>query len=247
MLHYVEGGGDTFMYLDNIYQSCLQFYTACNIATPSKDMIAKLLPKLFHTQSSLKYERSMKYTIFKGVTFRRENLLGTNFTMPPTCSASVSEDNELTMTCPIQLVVNGKQQKALVKFGMQNTTITIRNQQFSLGYPLGPSENFIGGLLDFLQTLKFCKGFLKDNTSISAPRSAVTETVSSLLRDDAEEVTRAASCQFIVNWNSKHSACETCISTLKECRKRKPFSLLSQPNAASSTIYDTTDHDVSRI
>ncbi|CAG2197427.1 unnamed protein product [Mytilus edulis] len=141
--------------LTDVYEACIAFYSLKKQAPPSKDLLGKLIPRIFGVSSTFKYENSQKIVVYKHLKVRPQS--NSPAIIPAHCS-TLEEDNAYKVRCPLPTVVDGKQQFCDVTFGKDDTWLTLNNIDFKTGFPLQINQENVNGMLNVICSLKLCTG-----------------------------------------------------------------------------------------
>ena len=218
-VNYVNEEDECDSKLTDVYEACIAFYSLKKQAPPSKDLLGKLIPRIFGVSSTFKYDNSQqkKIVVYKHLKVRPQS--NSPAIIPAHCS-TLEEDNAYKVRCPLPTVVDGKQQFCDVTFGKDDTWLTLNNIDFKTGFPLQINQENVNGMLNVICSLKLCTGI--KNPAEFTSKAFFKETCCMLNDPGNCYVTqRSKSCKILINWTAKSITCHTCEDSYNKTQLKK--------------------------
>ena len=103
---------------DDIYSRCSDYFVAQSLPPPSKNLLSKQIVGLFHPQHFIIREHGERYSAYKSLKIRIPTSTNQSITVLDHCSAIITQNNELKVTCNRKFIVNGRQLSCSVLFGV---------------------------------------------------------------------------------------------------------------------------------
>ncbi|KAJ8306391.1 hypothetical protein KUTeg_016936 [Tegillarca granosa] len=225
-------------------QDCTEFFKDNLTCAPSKDIVSKLIPHLFGTDTCFVYEHTKRYVAYRNLA-TRSDVCSTSIVLPSHCSTIELERNCLHFNMPLTMVIDGHQQYCSIVFNSSKVTFHLRNVTFTLGFSLNVTQKNVDGLIHLITVIKICKGL---DTTENESQALIVEYLSELSNENSgKKTTRSKSCKVIVNWTSKKECCDRCMDSIKQNRKRKrpPVSETESISEKKSEINPLQEHNLS--
>lgn len=219
-VNYVTTEDNQTLTLQDAYQACLKFYSSqSQLCAPSKELIGRMIPRIFGINSFFKYENSERKLTYKNLKQRKTCDSEVVVHVPDYCSTFASTDTYV-IKCPLSTIFNGKQQFCFVNFGKNDTWLTIKDTKINCGFPLKIEQQNIDGMIHIVCAIKLCNGIQHQSDFTS--KAFITENVS-MLHDQHSNynIHRSKSCKIFLNWCAKTDVCETCQHSFQTNLKRK--------------------------
>lgn len=198
-----------------------------------------MIPRLFGTTTCYVQSgggRGEKIVCYSGLSPRIELEQVSELNIPPHCTASTNDKQELEIACWREHIVNNQNLKLKVVFGPASTTIQLRDASFPLSFLLPPNQKNIDGMIFIMGQLKVCQGYLFTDCESA---SSIIENWSSVLdRGKCEVRVRSPKCKNILSIYSTVDHCQVCLKKGKVAQKRKINKCISKEQTAKSGRFD---------
>ncbi|XP_063434368.1 uncharacterized protein LOC134715817 [Mytilus trossulus] len=216
-VNYVNEKEECDTKLTDVYEACIAFYSLKKQAPPSKELIGKLIPRIFGVSSSFKFDNSKRIVVYKHLKVRPQS---NSLAIIPAHCSTLKENIAYTLRYPLQTVVDGEQQFCDVTFGKDDTWLTINNMEFKTGYPLEINQKNVDGMLKVICSLKLCTG-IKNQAVIISNAFFKENCCMSNDPDNCYVTQRSKSCKMLINLTSKSITCYTCENSYYKTRSKK--------------------------
>jgi hypothetical protein len=203
----------------------MQYFKENLMCPPTKDIIARLLPHLFGTETFFIREQGKRYVAYRNIV-PRFNKSQSIIILPGHCVQSSTVNTDLKLKIPMMTVINGHQEYCEVYFHSQKVIITFRNSTIQIGLNMELQQINVDGVVHLVTMMRFCNGM----ESIADESSALDVSEVSFLHRENSGTKRSwsKSCKTFLNWNKKKEACDTCRDSITQNRKRKAMISVNQ-------------------
>jgi hypothetical protein len=197
------------------------------LSVPTKEVLSKLIQKIFNITSFLRYKGKSKYTAFKLVEKETPVEESVSLKIPEYCSITCTSSS-IQIVVQTEFCINGNSVQHCILFKENgNCTVKILNRDINFMFPIKYNQNTIDGIIYVLETFRICKG-LKINVENPQENSPNHEKWTSVINKTMNETReRSKVCNSIIFMNSQLDICFACSSQVRLRRKRKLDNTLS--------------------
>ena len=228
-----DGGGQEK--LEDIHQMCtLQFNNILSV--PTKEVLSKLIQKIFHITSFLRYKGISKYTAFKLVEKETPVEESVSLKIPEHCSTNPTcNSSNIQIVVQTEFCINGNSVQHCILFKENgNCTVKILNRDTKFMFPIKYNQNTIDGIIYVIETFGICKR-VKQNVENPQEDNPNHEKWTSLINKTMNETReRSKVCNSIISMNFQLDICFACSSQVRLRRKRKLDNTLSDQKKNTS-------------
>jgi hypothetical protein len=216
-INYTNADGGTVT-LNSIMQDCMQYFKDNLLCPPTKDIVARLLPHLFGTETFFFREQGKRYVAYRNIVPRFKKS-PSSIILPGLCVQISLVVTDLKLKVPMMTVINGHQEYCEVYFHSQKVIITFRNLTIQIGFKMELQQINVDGVVHLVTKMRFCNGM----ESIADESCALDVTEVSYLHQENSGTKRSwsKSCKTLLTWSTKKEACKTCIDSIIKNRRRK--------------------------
>lgn len=143
---------------DGRYTSKVYFAVYNILTVPTKEVLSKLIQKLFNITSFLRYKGKSKYTAFKLVKKETPVDESVSLKIPEHCSTTCNSSS-IQIVVQTEFCINGNSVQHCILFKENgNCTVKILNRDINFMFPIKYNQNTIDGIRYVLETFRICKG-----------------------------------------------------------------------------------------